>query len=204
MAHAIFPDIPQDVELWRERLFNATDGLTLTAEQFNVYFPFVSNVYRHKKTGPVNQNNVKSEYYEYRFFGEPSHDKNVRERRRTEALEANPNLSTRHTARRNSGQCSFKLVLRVTCDIDGSPLLYPFEPKGQNHNHDLDRSDQLKRSRAPHRLGAIALSSIGNYQVSIRDTVAPGTTSTKDHWRKLRSQSRSDQSSAEVLVGKPR
>ncbi|KAK9322028.1 hypothetical protein V1517DRAFT_324756, partial [Lipomyces orientalis] len=114
--------------------------------RFNVYFPFVSNVYRHKKTGPVKQNNVKSEYYACRFFGEPSHDKNDRERRRREALEANPNLSTRHTARRNSGQCSFKFVLRVTCDIDGSPLLYRFEPKGQNHNHDLDRSDQLKRN----------------------------------------------------------
>ncbi|KAK9359194.1 hypothetical protein V1504DRAFT_435030 [Lipomyces starkeyi] len=114
MAHSIFAAIPENVEDWRASI------LALTAVQDNTYFPFVNNVYRRKKTGAINENNVRTEYYDCLFFGEASHDKHDRERRRAEALEAHPNLAT---ARRNSGQCSFRLTGR-----------------------DLYRSDQHKRN----------------------------------------------------------
>ncbi|KAK9251237.1 hypothetical protein V1507DRAFT_465189 [Lipomyces tetrasporus] len=78
----IFLNIPADVEVWRERLFNPQDGLTLTSKEFKKYFPFAANIYKRAKSGQLNKNNVRAEYYECRLFGKASHDKKNREPRR--------------------------------------------------------------------------------------------------------------------------
>ncbi|KAK9242116.1 hypothetical protein V1506DRAFT_572398 [Lipomyces tetrasporus] len=114
-------------------------------EGFKKYYPFADNIYKRAKSGPLNQNYVKAEYYECRLFGKASHDKKNRERRLEAARAGNLNVLGRHTPRREERQCPFRLIIRVTCDVNEVPLSYRFEPKG-HHSHDLERSDQIKRN----------------------------------------------------------
>jgi hypothetical protein len=98
--------------------------MTKSLYRFKKYFPFTANIYKRAKSGHLNKNNVKTEYYECRLFGKASHDRRDRERRREAARARNLNVLGRHTPRREEGQCPFRLIVRVICD-QWSPVVIP-------------------------------------------------------------------------------
>ncbi|UNI15187.1 Glutathione transferase [Purpureocillium takamizusanense] len=78
---------PPDLQAWREKLFNVSDTLVLTDEQFEVYFPHVDNIYSHRSTQRYKRKPFISHYYDCRMKGRPpgtpkSEDPNKKKRKR--------------------------------------------------------------------------------------------------------------------------
>ncbi|KAK6380943.1 hypothetical protein LTS17_005144 [Exophiala oligosperma] len=69
-----FPLIPHppDLEVWRERLFNITEPLVLSEEEYLTYFPHVDNVYSHRSTQKYKRKPFVSHYWDCRLKGRPS------------------------------------------------------------------------------------------------------------------------------------
>ncbi|KAE8549326.1 hypothetical protein TMatcc_000321 [Talaromyces marneffei ATCC 18224] len=63
---------PPDLDAWRERLFNVDEPITLTEEQFQIYFPHVDNVYSHRSTQKYKRKPFISHYWDCRLKGRPS------------------------------------------------------------------------------------------------------------------------------------
>ena len=79
---------PPDLQLWRERLFNVDETITLTEEEFQTYFPHIDNVYSHRSTQKYKRKPFVSHYWDCRLKGRPpgtpkSSDPNKKKRRRT-------------------------------------------------------------------------------------------------------------------------
>ncbi|KAH9870660.1 hypothetical protein IAQ61_006138 [Plenodomus lingam] len=62
---------PPDLDLWRERLFNVDDMITLTEEEFQTYFPHIDNVYSHRSTQRHKRKRFVSHYWDCRLKGRP-------------------------------------------------------------------------------------------------------------------------------------
>ncbi|KAI1824233.1 hypothetical protein F4861DRAFT_539255 [Xylaria intraflava] len=62
---------PPDLQLWREKLFNVDDTITLTNDEFETYFPHIDNVYSHRSTQKYKQKNFISHYWDCRMKGRP-------------------------------------------------------------------------------------------------------------------------------------
>ncbi|KAI4267571.1 MAG: hypothetical protein LQ337_008283 [Flavoplaca oasis] len=82
----IIPD-PPDLNAWRTKLFEVDDTLTLTEEQFQVYFPHIDNVYSHRSTQKYKRKPLVSHYFDCRMKGRPpgtakSEDPNKKKRKR--------------------------------------------------------------------------------------------------------------------------
>ncbi|KIX04995.1 uncharacterized protein Z518_05867 [Rhinocladiella mackenziei CBS 650.93] len=69
-----FPLIPNppDLDEWRHKLFNITEPLVLSEEEFLTYFPHVDNVYSHRSTQKYKRKAFVSHYWDCRLKGRPS------------------------------------------------------------------------------------------------------------------------------------
>lgn len=69
-----FPLIPNppDLEAWRNKLFNVTEPLVLSEEEYLTYFPHVDNVYSHRSTQKYKRKPFVSHYWDCRLKGRPS------------------------------------------------------------------------------------------------------------------------------------
>ncbi|KAK4943872.1 hypothetical protein LTR10_016588 [Elasticomyces elasticus] len=69
-----FPLIPNppDLEAWRHKLFNITEPLVLSEEEYLTYFPHVDNVYSHRSTQKYKRKPFVSHYWDCRLKGRPS------------------------------------------------------------------------------------------------------------------------------------
>ncbi|OAL50459.1 hypothetical protein IQ07DRAFT_426807 [Pyrenochaeta sp. DS3sAY3a] len=62
---------PPDLETWREKLFNVDDIITLTEDEFQIYFPHIDNVYSHRSTQKHKRKRFVSHYWDCRLKGRP-------------------------------------------------------------------------------------------------------------------------------------
>lgn len=79
---------PPDLAAWRQRLFDVTGTIRLTAAQFATYFPHVDNIYSHRSTQRYKRKPFVSHYWDCRLKGRPpgtpkSDDPGKRKRKRT-------------------------------------------------------------------------------------------------------------------------
>lgn len=63
---------PPDLDEWRHKLFNVTDTLVLSEEEYLTYFPHVDNVYSHRSTQRYKRKAFVSHYWDCRLKGRPS------------------------------------------------------------------------------------------------------------------------------------
>lgn len=63
---------PPDLDAWRQKLFNVTDTLVLSEEEYLTYFPHVDNVYSHRSTQKYKRKPFVSHYWDCRLKGRPS------------------------------------------------------------------------------------------------------------------------------------
>lgn len=63
---------PPNLEEWRAKLFNVTDTLVLSEEEYLTYFPHVDNVYSHRSTQKYKRKPFVSHYWDCRLKGRPS------------------------------------------------------------------------------------------------------------------------------------
>ncbi|RVX71752.1 hypothetical protein B0A52_03936 [Exophiala mesophila] len=63
---------PPDLDEWRHKLFNVTDTLILSEEEYLTYFPHVDNVYSHRSTQRYKRKAFVSHYWDCRLKGRPS------------------------------------------------------------------------------------------------------------------------------------
>ncbi|KAI9839967.1 MAG: hypothetical protein M1819_000159 [Sarea resinae] len=81
------PD-PPNLEDWRQKLFDVNEMITLTEDEFQIYFPHVDNIYSHRSTQRYKRKPFVSHYWDCRLKGRPpgtpkSDDPNKKKRRRT-------------------------------------------------------------------------------------------------------------------------
>ncbi|KAL8968196.1 MAG: hypothetical protein Q9183_002575 [Haloplaca sp. 2 TL-2023] len=62
---------PPDLDIWRKRLFDVEDTITVTEEEFQTYFPHVDNVYSHRSTQKYKRKPFVSHYWDCRMKGRP-------------------------------------------------------------------------------------------------------------------------------------
>ncbi|KAI9890384.1 MAG: hypothetical protein M1814_004170 [Vezdaea aestivalis] len=79
---------PPNLDEWRQKLFDVTDTLTLTEDEFRTYFPHVDNVYSHRSTQKYKRKPFISHYWDCRLKGRPpgtpkSDDPTKKKRKRT-------------------------------------------------------------------------------------------------------------------------
>jgi glutathione S-transferase len=79
---------PPNLDEWRARLFNVTETLVLSEEEFLTYFPHIDNVYSHRSTQKYKRKAFVSHYWDCRLKGRPSgtpksDDPNKKKRKRT-------------------------------------------------------------------------------------------------------------------------
>jgi len=63
---------PPNLQEWREKLFNVTDTLVLSEDEYLTYFPHVDNVYSHRSTQRYKRKPFVSHYWDCRLKGRPS------------------------------------------------------------------------------------------------------------------------------------
>ncbi|KAI9722281.1 MAG: hypothetical protein M1812_001753 [Candelaria pacifica] len=78
---------PPNLQEWRQKLFNVDKPITLTAEEYQTYFPHVDNVYSHRSTQTYKRKQFVSHYWDCRLKGRPpgtpkSEDPNKKKRKR--------------------------------------------------------------------------------------------------------------------------
>jgi glutathione S-transferase len=66
----IIPD-PPNLAHWRNRLFNITNMITMSEEEFQTYFPHIDNVYSHRSTQKYKRKPFVSHYWDCRLKGRP-------------------------------------------------------------------------------------------------------------------------------------
>ncbi|KZF26392.1 hypothetical protein L228DRAFT_264793 [Xylona heveae TC161] len=79
---------PPNLGVWRQKLFDVDDTITLTEEDFQIYFPHIDNVYSHRSTQRYKRKPFVSHYWDCRMKGRPpgtpkSDDPNKKKRKRT-------------------------------------------------------------------------------------------------------------------------
>ncbi|TAQ87910.1 hypothetical protein B7494_g3753 [Chlorociboria aeruginascens] len=121
---------PPNLAEWRQKLFNVDEMITLSAEEFETYFPHVDNVYSHRSTQRYKRKPFVSHYWDCRLKGRPpgtpkSDDPNKKKRKRTA---------------RQRDLCDVKI--KITEYFPGAMLRADFTPDGgqpqdpgQNNNY---------------------------------------------------------------------
>jgi glutathione S-transferase len=79
---------PPHLGEWRDRLFNIQGTVTMTEQEFQIYFPHIDNVYSHRSTQKYKRRPFVSHYWDCRLKGRPSgtpksDDPNKKKRKRT-------------------------------------------------------------------------------------------------------------------------
>ncbi|KAF3389391.1 Glutathione S-transferase U8 [Penicillium rolfsii] len=63
---------PPDLDTWRKILFHVDEMITLSEEQFQIYFPHIDNVYSHRSTQRYKRKPFASHYWDCRLKGRAS------------------------------------------------------------------------------------------------------------------------------------
>ena len=63
---------PPHLGEWRDRLFNIQGTVTMSEEEFQIYFPHIDNVYSHRSTQKYKRRPLVSHYWDCRLKGRPS------------------------------------------------------------------------------------------------------------------------------------
>lgn len=79
---------PPHLGEWRNRLFNIEGTVTMSEQEFQIYFPHIDNVYSHRSTQKYKRRPFVSHYWDCRLKGRPSgtpksDDPNKKKRKRT-------------------------------------------------------------------------------------------------------------------------
>ncbi|KAH6636720.1 hypothetical protein F5144DRAFT_591766 [Chaetomium tenue] len=79
---------PPDLHLWRQKLFDLQSPVILTNEEYDMYFPWVDNVYSHRTSQTASKRGLVTRYFDCRLKGRPSgtpksQDPNKKKRKRT-------------------------------------------------------------------------------------------------------------------------
>lgn len=127
---------PPDLVEWRVKLFNISEPIELTAAEFNLYWPYVDNVWSRNAIRPGKRGTC--EYHTCRLQRETSLSRPP----------ADPEKRRNRPPPREGGTCQMKVkVVRLMNPADGTQTVR-ISRTGQctAHSHDLDVSDKLKRN----------------------------------------------------------
>ncbi|KAF2120454.1 hypothetical protein BDV96DRAFT_564867 [Lophiotrema nucula] len=105
----LIPD-PPDLEEWREKLFHVDDTITLTEDDFQIYFPHIDNVYSHRSTQRHKRKRFVSHYWDCRLKGRPPGTKKS----------TDPDKKKRKRVARERDLCDVKI--KITEYFDGAEL----------------------------------------------------------------------------------
>lgn len=119
---------PPHLGEWRERLFNIQGTVTMTEQEFQIYFPHIDNVYSHRSTQKYKRRPFVSHYWDCRLKGRPSGT----------PKSDDPNKKKRKRTARERDLCDVKIKITeyfpTTSDWQGTP-------NGSNGGHSADGSN---------------------------------------------------------------
>ena len=129
---------PRDLALMRQRLFEVRDKIELQVEEFELYWPYIDNVWvRQHKAGTDKSGRVITDYYACRLQ-RPTYTPKPDTPRR----EGQP---TRKKQIREGGTCQMRLkTIRYEGGYSGYTILKVGDET--QHTHDLDHIDKIKRT----------------------------------------------------------
>lgn len=125
--------VPANIRDIRERLFHGDfNGLTLTSTQWDLYWPFVDNIYTRKKIKPPAYNDLQSTYYVCRLHPSKSYIANipVDERIRQGSKGRKP--------------ISYPMKFEAVTDLYSKMVHFELTGGDESYNHTLNHSDSIK------------------------------------------------------------
>ncbi len=133
---------PVDIGTMRSRLFELPEEIRLSAEQHDIYWPYVSNVWVRKTTNPRTEDGYQRTYYHCRLSPTEQRTprgRGLRNKKIRVINEACPPCGmklkkTAHFFAWNSTTISHYVMVRIGDCVE--------------HSHDLDLSDSIKRNNA--------------------------------------------------------
>lgn len=119
---------PPHLGEWRERLFNIQGTVTMTEQEFQIYFPHIDNVYSHRSTQKYKRRPFVSHYWDCRLKGRPSGT----------PKSDDPNKKKRKRTARERDLCDVKI--KITEFFPASPD-WQGTPNGSNGGNNTDGSN---------------------------------------------------------------
>ncbi|KAL8723717.1 MAG: hypothetical protein Q9225_000012 [Loekoesia sp. 1 TL-2023] len=131
---------PKDIAAIRQRLFEVPDKIELRTDEFDLYWPYVDNVWvRQHRAGTDKTGRYRTDYYACRLQ-RPTYTPKAVDKPRPEGT------PTRKKQIREGGKCHMKLkVVRYEGGYQGVTITQLGIEKTE-HLHDLDTMDKIKRS----------------------------------------------------------
>ncbi|RPA83468.1 hypothetical protein BJ508DRAFT_304679 [Ascobolus immersus RN42] len=157
MSSHLIP-MPENLGYWRQQLFNLTESITLTQQQFDTYWPWVDNIYSLRSS----ESSTKRAPHIFTQFGECRLLKSRESGSYTPVADISKRRKVSH---RTAGQCHVKI--RIVREVKEGMSVYtlsryaPAPGKGvsvvpgtsiPDHSHDLDASDLCKKNSRLHKI----------------------------------------------------
>ncbi|KAI5808718.1 hypothetical protein DFH27DRAFT_540784 [Peziza echinospora] len=136
---------PPDLDEWRRRLFTVDTSITMTAAEWDTYWPYIDNVWSHRSTQRSKKGPFVTHYYDCRLKGRPPGT----------PVNQDPNKKKRKRTARERDLCEMKIKIIETTTPNKTYTIEKVkreigtngeEPAGEYHRHTLDESDRIKRN----------------------------------------------------------
>ncbi len=130
--------IPANIAAIRQRLFDLDEPIDLTVAEFELYMPYVDNVYaKHRTRTTRNGNSI----YEYTYYDCVLH----RPTRTTTKLSTDQRAAKR--TKRLGSTCPVR-IKSIRIQYSNGETAYQISRLGPSHTHDITESDLIRRNSA--------------------------------------------------------
>ena len=130
-------DVPADIGVMRQRLFQLAEPVVLSQADWEIYWPFVDNVYAYRDKRPEKKDGSQLSYWQCRLH------------RKSWQGSRHAGVRQRHKGSRQGSVCNF--VVHVTRRLGGSYEIRRAPKHSNTHSHSLDESDAVKINSALRR-----------------------------------------------------
>ncbi|EER28307.1 2,5-diamino-6-(ribosylamino)-4(3H)-pyrimidinone 5'-phosphate reductase [Coccidioides posadasii str. Silveira] len=134
-------EVPPNIARIRQEMFELRQPIELSLEEYNLYWPFIDNVWVKQRSSTTRDKTATSDYYCCRQRKQPT-------RRNEEKAQGQPypEGKRRHRAVREGPVCGFQIKVVKTEGTFASVTISRQTNCSANHSHDLDHMDKVKRN----------------------------------------------------------
>lgn len=133
-------EIPPNIERIREEMFEVRQPIELSLEEYNLYWPFIDNVWVKQRTTLTRDKTTTSDYYCCRQRKQPKRNEDKQQ------VSPYPGVKKRHRASREGPPCGFQIKVVRTEGAFTSVTICRQGNCAPSHSHDLEHMDKMKRN----------------------------------------------------------
>ncbi|WEW59429.1 RibD family protein [Emydomyces testavorans] len=134
-------EVPPNIARIRQDLFELRQPIEMSLEEYNLYWPFIDNVWVKQRSSTTRDKSASSDYYSCRQRKQPA----KRNEEKTQG-QPYPEGKRRHRASREGPTCGFQIKVVKSGGSFPSVMISRQTNCSEEHSHDLDHMDKVKRN----------------------------------------------------------